>query len=83
MQFKEAKKMLIESARLLGYGAAMNAINRAWQKDLGGLKGAAFSVGPCEAEMVDCDCDNKLECDWCCGTGRVTEKVLEVKHSMK
>jgi hypothetical protein len=32
--------------------------------------------------MVDCDCDDPVSCDWCCGRKRVTKRVLDAKHQL-
>lgn len=70
------------SVRLLGdaigYGRVMQLAEQIWNKK---TPGAALSVGCCTAFLVDCPCpddgkDENGHCDWCCGSGRVTKKVL-------
>lgn len=63
----------------IGYGRLMQLAERIWNAK---QPGAAHSVGCCVAFLVPCPCpesgrDANGFCDWCCGSGRVTKKVLE------
>lgn len=61
----------------IGYGNVMALAEQIWNdKD----RGAAHSVGPCVAFLVPCRHIGytPINCDWCCGAGRVTKKVDEV-----
>jgi plasmid stability protein len=70
----------------IGYGRMMQLGEKLWREKLathtiGDLRGGEFSVGPCVAMLVPCPCPEKTagkteHCDWCCGSGRVTKRVL-------
>ena len=67
----------------IGYGRVMQLCERLWREKLvsRGLRGGGEqTVGPCAAFMVPCPCpasgrDEAGHCTWCCGAGRVTERV--------
>ena len=61
----------------IGYGRVMQLAEEIWNTK---TPGAAFSSGPCLAFLVPCPhagADNAVGCAWCCGAGRVTERVRE------
>lgn len=63
----------------IGYGRLMQLAEKIWDEK---TPGAAHSVGPCTLMLVPCPHlengrDKNVHCDWCCGTGRVTERVLQ------
>lgn len=69
---------------LIGYGRLMHLAQQCWRKKLAkdGLEGGEFATGPCVAFIVPCphpengkDADG--HCDWCCGSGWVTKRVLQ------
>lgn len=65
----------------IGYGRMMQLAEQLWRKRLGGLQGGEHTTGPCAVFMVPCPHpengqDANGHCDWCCGSGRVTKKVL-------
>jgi hypothetical protein len=67
----------------IGYGRMMELAEQEWRTKLAGTgypSGGEFSVGPCAADLVSCPCPAN-GCDWCCGTKRVTKKVLEAIES--
>lgn len=64
----------------IGYGRIMQLAQSNWEKSLtakGYPPGGAFVYGPCAAMTVPCGCNGS--CDWCCGSGWLTEKVKEAK----
>jgi hypothetical protein len=70
-----------KAARLLGerigFGRMMQLGEKLWRESLGDLRGGEFSIGPSVAVLVPCPHPDKTEhCDWCCGSGRVTKRVL-------
>lgn len=72
-----------KAARLLGermgFGRMMQLGQKLWRESLGDLAGGEFSIGPCVAVLVPCPHPGNIQagdCDWCCGSGRVTKKVL-------
>lgn len=61
----------------IGYGRVMQLAEQIWNRL---TPGAAHSTGPCVAFLVRCPCppsgrDSNGHCEWCCGAGRVTERV--------
>lgn len=72
-----------------GYGRLMQIGQKLWRDHLlkiGTPTGGEFSIGPCVAMLVDCQCAEEVEpeldsnghCEWCCGTKKVTERVRRV-----
>jgi len=67
----------------IGYGRVMQLAGQLWGEALvsrGHPPGGEFAIGPCVAFVVPCRCtedrgDADEHCDWCCGAGRVTERV--------
>jgi len=77
IELEEARRVR-ELGEAIGYGRMMQLAERIWNSK---MPGAAHSVGPCVAELVPCPHpksgrDRNGHCDWCCGSGRVTKKVL-------
>lgn len=71
---------------VIGYGRAMQLAEILWRKKLEpqGIAGGEHTVGPCAALMVPCPHpreESAGNCDWCCGSGRVTKKVLEAMRT--
>lgn len=82
------------AARLLGdrigYGRMMQLGETLWREKLGNygpdLRGGEHSVGPCVALLVPCPhpgVEKAGHCDWCCGSGRVTKRVLAAMEQPK
>lgn len=94
MSFGEAMENLaraeqsavFELGRRMGFGNLMFAASRLWQ-GLG--QPGAFSVGPCVESCVPCPHpgltkeDPPHKCDWCCGCGWVTKRVLEAQGQVR
>ncbi len=74
----------------IGYGNMMQLAERIWDQKLlddGLPEGGAHSVGCCTTFLVACPAPQHKEdfepygdgsdrhCDWCCGSGRVTQRV--------
>lgn len=70
----------------IGYGNLMHITERMWRESLEpvGLAGGEFAVGPCVRALVPCECTfqtGRLDlCDWCCGTGRITQRVSDAQN---
>lgn len=67
----------------IGYGRMMQLAEQIWN---GQVPGGAHSVGPCVALLVKCphpDGGSAGECDWCCGSGRVTKRVLQAQNQTR
>ena len=68
-----------------GYGALMQSAGKLWRQSLidkGYPGGGELSVGPCVAMLVPCphlEKDADGHCEWCCGSGRVTKRVIEAQ----
>lgn len=79
----EEETAVRQLGELIGYGRTMQLCEQLWGKSLkrdGWPTGGQHSVGPCVAMLVPCPhtgYDGPVECDWCCGSGRVTKRVLE------
>ena len=64
----------------IGYGRLMQLAERIWDWK---QPGSAHSVGPCTLMLVHCphlERDANGHCEWCCGSGRVTRRVLRAIH---
>jgi hypothetical protein len=61
----------------IGYGRTMQLCEELWNEHE--PKGHGHSVGPCLALLTPCACvesePGPASCNWCCGTGRVTQHV--------
>ena len=82
---EQEEDLVREVGRSIGYGRTMQLCEQLWREDLVAVHnlppGGEHSVGPCAALLRPCPCPVKTRgesahCDWCCGTGRVTERVL-------
>lgn len=82
---EQEEELVREVGRSIGYGRTMQLCEQLWREDLVAIHklspGGEHSVGPCVALLQPCPCPEKARgenahCDWCCGTGRVTERVL-------
>ena len=70
----------------IGFGNMMSLATEAWRQSLlakGYPVGGEFVVGPCRAMVVSCHDCQRHECDWCCGSGWLTEHVNELKRKEK
>ncbi len=67
----------------IGYGRLMQAAEKIWGEKQPGLQ---HSVGPGASLLVKCPCRENgpaNNCDWCCGCGRVTERVKQAMELEK
>jgi len=65
----------------IGYGRIMQLCHEIWsEKD---MFGGALVTGPCAALTVPCGCEVQHQCDWCCGSGWLTEHVKHVKDQLE
>lgn len=75
---KEAVKAI---GQRIGFGRVMQLAEECWREAAIalGTDGGEHTCGPCAAFMVRCPCLDTDEpgCDWCCGSGRVTERVRQ------
>ena len=77
------EEMVNNLGKSIGFGRVMQLCEILWKKCLRENSGGEFTVGPCRAFMVKCECKSPAKCDWCCGTGLLTEKVKLVKSKFK
>lgn len=82
MSNDEEENAVRQIGDLIGYGRVMQLAEQIWRKKLEpkGFAGGELTVGPCAAMMVPCphsEFDQNGHCVWCCGSGRVTERVLQ------
>lgn len=79
-----------EMGAQIGFGRMMQLGQQLWREQLiaGGLPGGGeFSIGPCVAFMVPCQCvedanpelDANGHCEWCCGSHQVTQRVRDAQ----
>ncbi len=77
----ESEESLVRSlGDSIGYGRIMQLCEKIWNEKV--PAGGAHSVGPCVWFLVPCPHPEKgrsesYQCNWCCGSGRVTKKVFE------
>lgn len=73
-----AERPLVETlGEQIGYGRLMQLAERIWDWK---QPGSAHSVGPCTSMLIHCPHvirQSDEHCDWCCGSGRVTRRVLQ------
>lgn len=83
-----------EMGSLIGFGRMMQLGQKLWREQLiaQGLNGGGeFSIGPCVAFMVRCQCveeerpefDSNGHCEWCCGSHQVTERVRQAQKASR
>ena len=65
-----------------GYGRVMQLAEQLWREKVTaeGFAGSEHTTGPCAVFMVPCPAGEHaraVPCDWCCGAGRVTNRVAE------
>lgn len=80
------KEAVLALGLRIGFGRVMYFAEECWREYEveKGLSGSEHTRGPCAAFMVSCD-HNGLEgheCDWCCGAGRVTERVAQAMKAL-
>lgn len=66
----------------IGFGRVMQLAEQEWAKALamsGDPPGGEKTTGPCSYFMAPCSHNGvpAHECDWCCGSGRVTKRVAQ------
>lgn len=71
--------------KAIGFGRLMQLGQEMWKESLvqKNLAGGELSIGPCVAMLVPCPCGDPAHCDWCCGSGRVTERVAQAMRESK
>lgn len=77
------ERLVQEVGEKIGYGRTMQLCERLWGEKLEGSglpKGGAHAVYCCGVFLVPCPGvahrnSQGPSCDWCCGAGRVTDKV--------
>lgn len=73
----------------IGFGCMMDLAEQCWRELIaarGEPPGGEHTHGPCAVFLVPCGCLNEggpVNCDWCCGAGRVTAKVREAMRAEK
>lgn len=79
------KQAVMDLGEKIGFGRIMQLARDCWRERLERVDpatvGGEFAYGPCVALLVTCGCveagGTPGGCDWCCGTGKVTQKVRE------
>ena len=79
------ERLVRELGDAIGYGRVMQLAERFWREKrmAEGIPGGELTVGPCAGSLVPCpcqrrgDCTRANRCAWCCGTGRVTGRVVK------
>lgn len=79
--------------RAIGFGRLMQAAESVWRRVAidNGTPGSEHTTGPCASMMEPCPCrvDDPAKdewfagghCDWCCGAGRVTNRVARAMRA--
>jgi hypothetical protein len=89
---EQEEELVREIGRSIGYGRTMQLCEQLWRKDLVEIHhlppGGEFAHGPCVAMLVPCPCpkngrDANDHCDWCCGSHRVTKRVLKAIEELE
>ena len=79
---RQSLKQLHETG--CGWGRVMQMTEELWRAEAiaDGVPGIEHTHGPCAGLLVPCSCAaaiarsaDPIGCDWCCGSGRVTERV--------
>ena len=78
MNTAEEENAVRQLGEVIGYGRIMQLCVSIWNYK---QPGGALTIGPCISQMVPCPHpdsgrDMNGHCDWCCGSGLVTRKVL-------
>lgn len=70
---------VIALGQRIGFGRVMQLCEQLWG-EIEGFRRGHLTVGPCDVFMVNCPHpeNNRIavECEWCCGSGRVPIRVL-------
>lgn len=81
---RSEEQQVMALGKAIGFGRTMQLCEQLWGDVLeqgGTPRGGAHSVGPCVAFLVPCPSNRHPftgeHCDWCCGAGRVTERVAK------
>jgi hypothetical protein len=70
----------------IGFGNIMQLCERIWRKRLGPSAGGELTVGPAAAMLVRCPHPELTQgghCVWCCGSGRITKRVLRAIEEVR
>ena len=60
-----------------GYGNVLHTAAELWAE--ADKRGGAHVVGPAQGMTVPCGCSEPHRCEWCCGTGWLTERCRRAK----
>jgi len=77
-----ADAVVLNVCKSVGYEYVMRLVARVWLTETGK---SALTIGPAEIDLMDCS-GNHIDgarCEWCCGTGGVTERVFEAMTRAK
>lgn len=82
------RELVRRLCKRVGYGFVMREAEALWREGLAtespSAVGGELSVGPCVAFLVPCECrTGRVDCDWCCASGRVTKKVREAQRAAR
>lgn len=86
------ERLVRELGDAIGYGRVMQLAERFWREKLvadGIPAGGEMTVGPRAGSLVPCPCQRRSDCTranrcaWCCGVGRVTERVARAMQRGK
>lgn len=66
-------------ANEIGFGRIMQLCEKLWREEMmqQSLAGGELTVGPAAKFVVPCPCGADEKCEWCCGSGQVTDRVRE------
>lgn len=78
----EEERQVRELGQKIGFGRLMQLAQQEWEKALQAKDmpaGGSFVFGPCLSMTVPCGCESPASCEWCCGSGRLTKHVHNIK----
>jgi len=76
------RRLVLNLGRRIGFGNMMQLAEALWGDELEAKdlpRGGAHSRGCCVGFLAPCPgcAPGERACDWCCGSGRVTERVAK------
>lgn len=71
------QKVVEEICKAQGYEDVMAHVAIDWMVEKGDT---ACTMGPPRLALVNCNCEEPTECEWCCGAEKLTHRVKQAKQ---